>query len=112
MNSNDKKLVAEIKELKNNGDKIYERQAAERTAYFKDPANAGNLRKAKLSLSLAKMMHDARVAGGFTQHELAAKLHTRQSYIAEVEKGKRNITIETLERYAAACGRRVEFKMV
>ncbi len=105
-------LTEEIQDVKKNGDKIYARQAAERKAYFKDPANAENLNAARLGISLAKIMHGARIAGGLTQQELARRLHTRQSYIAEVEKGKRNITIDTLERYAAACGKHVELKMV
>ena len=112
MTTEDKKLLAEIKNIKKNGDKIYEAQAAERTAYFKNPANSENLLKARLSISIAKMMHEARISVGLTQQELATKLNTRQSYIAEVEKGKRNITVETLERYAVACGRHVELKMV
>ena len=112
MNTEDKKLLAEVKDIAKNGDKIYERQAAERAAYFKNPANSKNLHNAGLSMSIAKMMHEARIAKGLTQQELAAKLNTRQSYIAEVEKGKRNITIETMDRIAVACGKHVEFKMV
>jgi ribosome-binding protein aMBF1 (putative translation factor) len=112
MNTEDKKLLAEIEELAKNGDKIYERQSAERAVYFKNPANAAALHKANLSMMVAKMMHEARIAGGLTQQELADRMHTRQSYIAEVEKGKRNITIDTLDRYVAACGRRIEMKTV
>ena len=112
MNTDDKKLLEEIQDVKKNGDKIYARQAAERKAYFEDPANTENINAARLCISLAKVMHNARISGGLTQQELARRLHTRQSYIAEVEKGKRNITIDTLERYAAACGKHIEFKMV
>lgn len=112
MSTDDKKLTEEIKNIKKNGDTIYARQAAERKAYFADPANAENLNAARLSISIAKIMHDARIAGGLTQQTLAEKLHTSQSYIAEVEKGKRNITIDTLERYAVACGKHIELKLV
>ena len=39
--------------------------------------------------------------------ELAEKLGTNQTYIAALERGRKNITFSTLARYAAACGKKV-----
>jgi predicted transcriptional regulator len=112
MNIEDNKLVAEIKNIKENGDEIYAEQSAEREAFLNDLANAESIAAAKLSISVAKAMYKARKSAKLTQKELAAKLNTGQSYIAEVENGKRNITLETLERYAAACGKHIELKVI
>ena len=112
MTNEDKILAAEIKELQKNGDKVYSKQLAEREALLNDPENVGLVRKVKLGMLVAQAAYKARTSAKLTQKELAKKLHTRQSYIAEVEKGKRNITIDTLERYATACGKHVELKLV
>jgi len=112
MTAEDKKLLEEIKNIKKYGNDIYAMQAAEREAYFSNPDNAKKLDAARFRISIAKVMYNARVSVGLTQEELAKKLHTRQSYIAEVENGKRNITIDNLERYAVACGRHIKLTMV
>ena len=49
----------------------------------------------------------ARLAAGLTQKELAERLGTKQTYIAALERGKKNITFSTLARYARACGKKV-----
>ncbi len=109
---NDKELLKDIQYLKANKDKIYKRQSAKRKAFLEDPANAQAVNNARLSISIARDLYEARKAKGLTQKELAELLNTCQSYIAEVENGKRNVTIETLERYAAACGKHIELKVV
>lgn len=112
MTNKDKLLTAEIAELQKNGAKIYSKQLAEREDVLNDPANAERVREIKLGMKIAQAAYQARISAKLTQAELAKKLNTHQSYIAEVEKGKRNITIDTLEHYAAACGKRVELKLV
>ena len=102
-----KDLTAEIDTLSGNIDKVHAGQSAERKAFLNAPANARAVSQAKLSISIAEVLYKARKASHLTQAELAAKLHTKQTYIAQVEKGKRNITIETLERIAAVCGKHV-----
>ena len=112
MNIDEKKLQEELDYLKDNFDGEYAKQLAEREAFLNDPANAEMLKKVKLGMKIAKAVYDARISARLTQKQLAEKLHTRQSYIAEVEKGRRNITVSTLERYVEACGKHVELKLV
>ena len=45
-----------------------------------------------------------RKAAGLTQEQVAEKMHTQKSNISRMEKSPANIKIETLSRYAAACG--------
>lgn len=112
MTIDDKKLIAEIEDLKINGDKIYAEQSAKREALLNDPANAKMLKKIQLGLQIAKTVYDARISAKLTQQQLAEKLHTQQSYIAEVERGRRNLTIGTLDRYVEACGRHIELRLI
>lgn len=104
-------LETEIDALAKNIDKVYAEQSAERKAFLNNPANAGIVTDAKLSINLAEALYKARKACNLTQGQLAEKLNTKQTYIAQVEKGKRNITIETLERIAAACGKHVSIQL-
>jgi DNA-binding XRE family transcriptional regulator len=52
-----------------------------------------------LAAQLAAMRRKARL----TQQDLASRLGTRQSAIAQIENG-RGVRIDTILRYAAACG--------
>ena len=61
--------------------------------------------KARMDLVIA--LYEARRAAGLTQKELAERLGTNQTYVAALEKGRKNITFSTLARYARACGKRV-----
>ena len=108
----DKELIAEIDHLKKNVDKRYAEQATEREVYFNDPANAARIAEMRLALDIAGELYRARKKAKLTQTELAKKIHTRQSYIAQVEKGRKNITLRTLEQYAAACGKHIQIKLV
>ena len=46
------------------------------------------------------------------QKELADKLGIKQAYIAQIEKGKKNITFSTLSKYAHACGKKIAITLV
>ena len=43
-----------------------------------------------------------RIYWGKTQVELAESLGVSQSYISEIEKGKREVTLDLLDRYSSA----------
>ena len=79
----------------------------ERDAYFADPANAAEIEEQQARMDLIIALHKARKAAGLTQKELAEKLGTKQAYIAELERGRKNITFSTLTKYARACGRKI-----
>lgn len=48
-----------------------------------------------------------RLAAGLSQEELAARAKVRQSYLSEVERGRRNPTILLLQDLAGVLGVRV-----
>ncbi len=80
---------------------------AERDAYFNDPANAEEVAATFARMAAVEALYKARHEAGLTQRELAERLGTNQTYIAALERGRKNITFRTLSRYAAACGKKV-----
>lgn len=104
----DAELEAEIKQIKKmieNGEISDEEK--ERNAYFTDPANAAEIEEQQAKMDLIIALYEARKSAGLTQKQLAEKLGTTQANIAELERGRRNITFSTLARYARACGKRI-----
>ena len=79
----------------------------ERDAYFSDPANAGEIEEMFARMELVEAMYKARHEAGLSQKEIAKRMGTKQSYIAAVERGRKNITFATLSKYAKACGKRI-----
>ena len=79
----------------------------ERDAYFTDPANAEEIAAMFARIELVKEMYKARREAGLTQKEIAKRMGTNQTYIAALERGRKNITFSTLAKYARACGKKV-----
>ena len=79
----------------------------ERDAYFTDPANAEEIAATFARIELVKEMYKARREAGLTQKEIAKRMGTNQTYIAALERGRKNITFSTLAKYARACGKKV-----
>lgn len=102
----EEQIAAEVAEMVKNP-AILKRESEERNAYFTDPANAAEIEEQQARMDLIIALYEARKAAGLTQKQLAEKLGTTQANIAELEKGKRNITFSTLARYARACGKRI-----
>lgn len=46
----------------------------------------------------------ARMYWGFSQAEMADELGMSQAMVSEIERGKRSVTIETLDKYSTALG--------
>ena len=105
-------LDKDLDYLLGNIDKVHAKQKAKRQTRLSAPENQESLSKIKLNMTVAESVCKARKNAKLTQAQLAEKLHTRESYIAEVEKGKRNITLESLENMAMACGKHVELRFV
>jgi DNA-binding XRE family transcriptional regulator len=55
-------------------------------------------------LVIARNVLGLRVRGGITQTELARRVGTSQPRIAQIESAQANVTIDTLDRIAAAFG--------
>jgi ribosome-binding protein aMBF1 (putative translation factor) len=57
---------------------------------------------------LSRVVIHARVMAGLTQEQLAQRMDTTQSVIARLESGRSRPSTQTLERLAAATGRRCQ----
>lgn len=53
----------------------------------------------------------ARRDGGLSQTAVAARMGTSQSVVARLESGDNDIRLSTLQRYAAAVGRRLDLSL-
>lgn len=58
---------------------------------------------------IAKILRDIRKAAGLTQAALAAEVGGTQRRITNIERGTRRPSLELVEAWAAACGRRFVF---
>ena len=60
---------------------------------------------------LIRELAERRQATGLSQTEVAARMGTSQSAVARLESGTGDVRASTLERYAAAVGRRITWKL-
>ena len=54
----------------------------------------------------------SRAQAGLSQTSLAASMKTSQSAVARLEAGEADARLSTVERFAAALGKRVEYRIV
>ena len=85
---------------------------AERNAYFTDPANAEEINALFARMELVEALYKARQEAGLTQQEVADRMGAKQTYVAQIERGRKNITFSTLTKYAAACGKKVAITLL
>jgi ribosome-binding protein aMBF1 (putative translation factor) len=64
-------------------------------------------REFNLEYQIASELATARQEAGLTQAQIAAIMGTTQSVVSRIERGA-NISVETISRYAHACGKRLE----
>ncbi|OGW55297.1 MAG: transcriptional regulator [Nitrospirae bacterium RBG_13_43_8] len=57
------------------------------------------------------MLRQARESAGLTQEELARKLKTKKTAISRIENHSEDIKLSTLERVAAALGKRLQISI-
>ena len=60
---------------------------------------------------LIEQLVASRRASGLTQTELAARMGTSQSAVARLESGQADTRLSTVERYAAALDRSVDWQL-
>jgi ribosome-binding protein aMBF1 (putative translation factor) len=60
---------------------------------------------------LVRELADQRQAAGLSQTEIAARMGTSQSAVARLESGAADVRASTLERYAAAVGGQITWKL-
>lgn len=54
--------------------------------------------------TLIRLLRQMRDDAGLQQEELAARLHRPQSFISNVERGRRRLDLLQLREYCTACG--------
>jgi transcriptional regulator with XRE-family HTH domain len=68
-------------------------------------------RMAEQRTQLVRELAAQRQAAGLSQTEVAARMGTSQSAVARLESGTADIRASTLERYAAAVGGEITWKL-
>ena len=79
-------------------------------SFKQDPAVMAEYHKFSLQYAIAEELYKARKQAGMSQSELAEKIQTSQSCLTKIEQG-RDVKLSTLEKYAAACGKRLIIKL-
>jgi transcriptional regulator with XRE-family HTH domain len=76
-----------------------------------EPLFPGFREMAEQRRSLAATLVAKRVELGLSQTEVAARMGTSQSAVARLESGEADLRLSTLERYAAAIGQRLDWRL-
>ncbi len=58
------------------------------------------------------ILKEARLSAGLSQDEIASRIKTKKSNISRIENHAEDIKLSTLAKFAAAVGKRLEFKIV
>jgi len=77
----------------------------------RDPEFAKNFDSGYEQFKIGVILKQARQDAGFTQEELAARLHTKKTAISRIENHAEDIKLSTLERFAEAIGKRLTLKI-
>jgi ribosome-binding protein aMBF1 (putative translation factor) len=75
------------------------------------PADEQAARMAADRGRLVRELAEQRQAAGLSQTEVAARMGTSQSAVARLESGTADVRASTLERYAAAVGGQITWKL-
>lgn len=76
-----------------------------------DPVFPGFKEMAARRRVLAEALVARRIKLGLSQTEVAARMKTSQSAVARLESGAADVRLSTLERYAAALGQRLDWRL-
>jgi len=76
----------------------------------KNPCYAAVHEAVSADYAVAQVLAEARVEANLSQADLAAAMKTTQSVVSRIESGA-NVSLDTLHRYAAACGKRLVLKL-
>jgi transcriptional regulator with XRE-family HTH domain len=76
-----------------------------------DPVFPGFREMAARRRALTEALVTRRLSLSLSQTEVAARMGTSQSAVARLESGDADIRLSTLERYAAALGQRIDWKL-
>jgi predicted transcriptional regulator len=76
-----------------------------------DPVFPGFAEMARRRRQLTETLVARRVELGLSQTEVAARMGTSQSAVARLESGTADLRLSTLERYAAALGQVLDWRL-
>lgn len=79
-----------------------------RKELLKDPAVKREYEKLRPQYELTRELIKARLSKKLTQEQLASKVGVKQEYIARLESGSANPTIDTVSRVAGVLGKRIK----
>mgnify|MGYP006306551305 CR=1 FL=1 len=91
--------------------KLRAQHVAQAEAIRKLPSYPGVKREFEIEYAIAAELAKARKSAGMTQEDVAEVMGTTQSVVSRIERGS-NVSVETLERYVSACGRRLKVSVV
>ncbi len=78
----------------------------------KNPEFAEGFERGYEEFKIGVVLREARLKAGLTQDEIASRIKTKKSNISRIENHAEDIKLSTLEKFAAAVGKRVEVKIV
>lgn len=76
-----------------------------------EPVFPGFREMAERRRALSEALVARRVHLGLSQTEVAARMGTSQSAVARLEAGEADVRLSTIERYAAALGQRLDWRL-
>lgn len=86
-------------------DKFIEKRKQESPQFEKD------YDKGYEQFKIGVLLKQARLEAGFTQEQIAKKLHTKKSAISRIENHAEDIRLSTLENFAQAVGKRLQLDL-
>jgi len=81
-------------------------------ASHKDPEYVTEYEALEEEFALIEALIEARTKADLTQQQVAERMHTSQSYVAKLEGGRINPSINALRRYAKATGTKLRFQFL
>jgi len=85
-------------------------QAKQAAAIRKKPCYNRISEEFDIEYQIARDLQSVRKRNHLTQSQLAERMGTTQSVVSRVERGS-NVSIETIARYASACGAQLTVKV-
>lgn len=76
---------------------------------LKDPDVRAEYQRLENEFTLAHTLRAIRQSAGLTQQEVANRMHTTRPQVAKLESGNINVRIDSLARYATACGKKINW---
>lgn len=77
-----------------------------------DAEFAENYEEGYQAFKFGVLLKEARKDAGFTQLDIAGKLHTQKSAISRIENHSEDVKLSTLEKFASALGKKLEIRLV